>query len=629
MRSTIRSCEEKGWFNRTLLWKNLTRFSPLWAVYFATLFFSLVMPLINLDMRSMDSNGKGVTVSQLLEEYRYLIRDGMQTAVDFGLIFGCLFAMAFFSYLMNRRSVSMLHALPLRREGLFCTNVLSGVICVVVPSVAVFLIALCAEWGKGAVGAGDLALWLLVNVSVTLFFFAFGTFCAMFTGSLLALPVFYGILNALVLGVEVLVQSALEVLWVGYALGDISVVAEWLTPVAFLSERVSDWTVEMAAGGEYIHDLTGGALAASAYAIVFGALFFLLAIFVYRARQMERAEDLVTVSWVRPIFRYGFGVCVGFALGEFLTAYFFADCGEWGLILAITLCAVLGAFVGQMLLKKTLRVLRSDWRSSLALGLCVLAVLGGLKLDMTGYQTRVPDGERVASVKVSGLWSAPYDGASSLNVTLDDPEQVERVIALHRWVTEHLEELGEDNEYYVSSSAEKLLSDTVGLRLSYTLKNGETVERRYYNIPVWENQLTEEGSFAAMLTEFMEQPEMLWSAYLNDDTAAAGWTAIGCTVTELVGGESRALESDAAQRLWEAVQADVEAGRYHRYLLDTEECENNLLQKRLELDLYGNRNTERERYGRSFYIQVQRSATETVRVLKELGLYELGLDLQS
>lgn len=618
MRSTMLSCEEKGWFHRTLLRKNLTRFSPLWAVYFAALFFSLAMPVINLDYRLMDSNGKGLREAQLLEEYRYLIRDGMETAVVLGVIFGCLFAMAFFSYLMNRRSVGMIHALPMRREGLFLTNVLSGVLCTVVPAVVVFFVALCAEWGKGAADVGDLALWLLVTVSATLFFFAFGTFCAMFTGSLLALPVFYGILNVLALGVEVLLQGVLEMLWVGYSTWDISTLTEWLTPVVFMYERVSDWTAEPLADGGYLHDLTAGALSASAYAIVFCLLFFLLALLVYRTRQMERAEDLVTVAWVRPIFRYGFGVCAGFALGEFLAGNFF-DWGAWGLVALISLCAVLGAFVGQMLLKKTLRVLRSGWKGSLALGLCVLALLVGLRLDPTGYQTRVPAVEEVASVRVMNVWSMPYDGGASLNVTVSDPEQVARVTALHRWITEHLREVEEDTETVITDSAETLLSDSVGLRLRYTLKNGETLERRYSTVPVRENELTEEGSFAAMLTEFMEQPEVLWSGYLNDDFSAEVWTAIGATVNEFGTGAEFVLSAEKAERLWEAVREDINAGRYHRYLLATDAWEENLVDLQIDFDLYGMDDTERERYGRSFYIQVQRSATATMQVLEELG----------
>ena len=92
----------------------------------------------------------------------------MGAAVFIGAVYGCLLAMAFFSYLMNRRSVGMIHALPIKREGLFFTNWLSGVLFTAGPSLLIFLVALLAEAGKVVVGPEELLLWLLVNVSVTL-----------------------------------------------------------------------------------------------------------------------------------------------------------------------------------------------------------------------------------------------------------------------------------------------------------------------------------------------------------------------------------------------------------------------------------------------------------------------------
>ena len=44
MRSGMSSFEQKGWFNRTLLKKNLTRFWPLWALYTAALFLAWECP---------------------------------------------------------------------------------------------------------------------------------------------------------------------------------------------------------------------------------------------------------------------------------------------------------------------------------------------------------------------------------------------------------------------------------------------------------------------------------------------------------------------------------------------------------------------------------------------------------
>ena len=147
----------------------------------------------------------------------------------------------------------------------------------------------------------------------------------MFTGHILALPVFYGVLNVLVMGLSALIDNALSILLLGYAgsnamYSDLTV---WLTPAWFLHE-----------------------------------------------------------SWIRPVFQNGVGVCVGLTLGTVLYNYFFQGLGAWGFVLLVSLCAVAGAFIGRMFLKKTLRVFAEGWRACVVLGLCMLALLGGARADL-------------------------------------------------------------------------------------------------------------------------------------------------------------------------------------------------------------------------------------------------------
>ena len=130
---------------------------------------------------------------------------GPSAAVTLTALFGLLCAMAVFSYLYASRSVGMLHALPLRREGLFLTNYLSGLLFLLLPNLAVFLLALAAEVFAGTVVFSSLFTWLVVVSLFGLFFYSFAVFCAMFTGHVLALPAFYVVLNGLaaaVLGLQ-------------------------------------------------------------------------------------------------------------------------------------------------------------------------------------------------------------------------------------------------------------------------------------------------------------------------------------------------------------------------------------------------------------------------------------------
>lgn len=629
MRSGISSLKEKGWFNATLLRKNLTRFWPLWAVYGILLLLCLDMPILQMRTtlyeinKVIDSSSVeflGYLRAELTENIQYIVRNAMIWSVWMGAVFGCLLVMALFSYLMNRRSVGMIHALPIKREGLFLTNWISGLIFVSCPSLVAFLIALLAGLGKGVglLCLEELLLWLLVNISVTMFFFAFALCCAMFTGQLLALPVFYGILNVLVFGMYALLCVAARILMIGISLsGGFPAPVRWFTPFYQLGVLLSDWSWIAMPDGTIARSLVGGSLQGMAYAILVGTVLLLIAYMVYRERQMERTEDLVTVSWVRPIFRYGVGVCTGFTFGTLLYEEFFGG-GAWVYIALVVLCAVVGGFVGQMFLKKTLRVLRSGWKGSLALGVCMLVLLCGIRLDVPGLQRYVPRVDQVAWVDLYGVWTAPSDGGSYLSVELRDPALIEQVVELHRGVVDRLEEIErarmEDREW---ASTEY---DTERFHVTYHLEDGRTVSREYSGIPVRKTDLEDPNSWGSQLLEFMEDPAIQWRSYLPEITTAEALDAVGGNLW-IQGESDDRLEYEEAQILWAAIREDINAGRYHRYLFRDEECDANTTGCEIKLDLYGTLNIGGQERVTStgITIRVQYTATATIRAMERLG----------
>ena len=391
----ISSSEKKGWFSLTLFRKNWGRFWPLAAGYGAIQF--LLLPMAFLNMTGYRGERIGDVVSSA-------VRSATENAVYMGLVFGLLVAMALFSYLMNHRSTGMLHALPMRREGLFLSNWVTGLSFFLVPNALVTLVTFVAESMKGYVTVGLTLRWFALHTVIAMFFFCFATCCAMFTGHILALPVFYGVLNVLVMGLSILVDNALSVLLMGYtgidaAYSDLSV---WCTPAWHLHNLVVSEGYGLSVG-------TAGALG---YSIVAGAAFTLIAGVTYHHRQLERAGDVVTVAWVRPIFQYGLGVCLGLTLGTVLYENFFRGLGSWGFVALVALCGFLGTLIGRMFLKKSLRVLSEGWKGCVALTLCLVFLLGGARADLFGYQRWTPKAEEVEKVIITSLYTAPHDDAS-------------------------------------------------------------------------------------------------------------------------------------------------------------------------------------------------------------------------
>ena len=208
-------CKERKGFSPTLFWKNLRRFWPLWAVYAAFEFFLVPMNLFLAGERALY---RGVAPLNSMEN---VMDTAIVSAGWVAAVFGVFFAMALFYYLMDHRACQMFHALPVRREGLFVTSYVLGVSWLAVPVAVMGVLSLAAGAVYGVNLVADVLIWMLAQVVTGVFFFSFAVFCAMFTGHLLALPVFYGILNVLVFGLSLLLDSAMTMLLVGYAGNDL------------------------------------------------------------------------------------------------------------------------------------------------------------------------------------------------------------------------------------------------------------------------------------------------------------------------------------------------------------------------------------------------------------------------
>ncbi len=648
MLSATPSSKRGGWFSLTLLRKNMGRFWPLWALYALCLFFSLPMRIIDLNARGALTYDETLFSSyDMLERAIESVRWELESchinaaiwAVVFGACFGLALAMCLFSYLMNHRSCQLLHALPLRREGIFITNYVTALGFFAIPQLLCFLLSLALEGPAGVLSLSALGLlgWLEVSLLSGMFFFSLATFCAMFTGHILALPVFYGIMNVLVAGIGYLVDSALDQLLVGYTFGTVSSQPffGWCTPAYHIIANVGRWD-------------RWGFLTILGYTLLVGGALTGAALWVYRARKLERAGDIVTVSWVRPIFRYGVGVCTGMLLGLMLYSEFFNRSGEWTYIALTVVFAVVGAFVGQMFLQKTVRVLRSGWKGSLILGLVALVLLSGARLDLFGYQRWTPDPAQVERVTIRGVGSTPHDDGSFLNYTTDDPEEIAAVVAIHAAMVRDVDELEYKGDVYpvtapgptaeiVDGSSvdtekmgsslliQKLTTDTVSL--TYEMKDGRTVERRYQRVAFRADDLDDPTSYAALVQAFLDRPTVQTASY-RKWTLNEGETAQPTSAYVYVSGQEAEyeLDYDQAQRLWTAFTDDLQAGRIRHWLLEGMESWQNATEVTIRININLNRIDGRtgERYvdNRTVRATLQRSATETIEVLKTLPAWQ-------
>lgn len=462
--------------NAALLRSDIKRYWPLLFLYVAVWVVILPMQILSAS-RECDGVADGIMTVLQLRQHNVIIRS-IPASMVMSLLFGCFAAMAVWSYLMSGRTVGLMHALPVTRTQAFFSHVLSVLGALTAGNVLIFLLTALCSAGFSYVDWAALGAWLLLTELMALFFFALGSLCAMVTGWLLAVPVLYGAMNVVALLLYAVISTMTQMFYFGYSSSDIPEFITWLTPVGRIWDAVANGGAQPVEvqfrepiGTQSYHRFQ---LPASAFStcIIYAAVgIALLALvwWLYKKRPSETAGDAMSFRWLQPIARWSIGLCGGLGLGLFLN-YVILGSSFAGLLICQLVMGVICFFAAQMLLKKKFRIFTSRWWvETLALVLTLLAVTLCIKLDITGYQHRVPDAEDVTSVRFS---------ASYADFTTDDPAAVESVISLHRAILEQYDETGErlENRTYLDTEGGPT---TCYVRVDYQLRNGTSLRREW------------------------------------------------------------------------------------------------------------------------------------------------------
>ena len=462
--------------NAALLRSDIKRYWPLLFLYVAVWVVILPMQILSAS-RECDGVADGIMTVLQLRQHNVIIRS-IPASMVMSLLFGCFAAMAVWSYLMSGRTVGLMHALPVTRTQAFFSHVLSVLGALTAGNVLIFLLTALCSAGFSYVDWTALGTWLLLTELMVLFFFALGSLCAMVTGWLLAVPVLYGAMNVVALLLYAVISTMTQMFYFGYSSSDIPEFITWLTPVGRIWDAVANGGAQPVEvqfrepiGTQSYHRFQ---LPASAFStcIIYAAVgIALLALvwWLYKKRPSETAGDAMSFRWLQPIARWSIGLCGGLGLGLFLN-YVILGSSFAGLLICQLVMGVICFFAAQMLLKKKFRIFTSRWWvETLALVLTLLAVTLCIKLDITGYQHRVPDAEDVTSVRFS---------ASYADFTTDDPAAAESVTSLHRAILEQYDETGErlENQTYLDTEGGPT---TCYVRVDYQLRNGTSLRREW------------------------------------------------------------------------------------------------------------------------------------------------------
>ena len=636
-----------SYFNRDLLRGALLRTWPLWAAY--TLIWLFLLP-VTLFIHLSDRH---IVYSRPTLSYE-LLNTGLSSGVMMAAVFGIFFAMAMFAYLTSPRATNGMHAMPIRREGLFLTHYLAGLFCQVVTLLVSFALAALVTAAFGVFDGYAVGTGLLLCVLLVLFFYSFGGLCMVCVGQILAGAVFYGILNFLFVGMEALLRSFAGNFLYGY---DGRSSAFSTAPLSPLVEIVRSLSVV------YVYDDAGTRFGTSYYSMTYdgidpigpigvrvfglgtlaayaaaGLVLAALALLLYRKRRSEMTGNTVAIGWLRPVFKYGVALCSAFSLGQLLSYFVFELTDSTytagaliGTIACMIFAGLIGYYAAEMLLKKSFRVFKTSWKGALATSAVLILIGLSFPLDLTGYQTRVPEQNDIVSATVN-----LYGGNVSGSFDLSGQESIALLRDAHCAVITDKARQTEYNRRYVPFDG-----DTCTLRITYELADGTELFRTY-DLSIDEALLSDPSSPESTLTKLANCTEITRARVLG------GWVPDNLEELRITGGylncsyysdgkysHSQEAELNAAQAnsAFTALMQDCAAGSIESadlFTADENDCEYYLS---LELWYFDPSDNEvrasaathagEDLYNGSFYLRVTPGMVSTLRVLRGLDLIEL------
>ncbi|RDU24479.1 FUSC family protein [Anaerosacchariphilus polymeriproducens] len=477
---------KKSFYHSAIIKNNFSRYYPILIAY--TLLWCISLPTILYNRLSNIKIAQGNAID-LSDTFKGIVLKGTFSILI--VLAAIIIAMITFSYLFQSRSCNMYHALPVNREQLFFSNLFSGLCFLLIPLVLTFFLIMIIGSLFHCLDLTVLTHWLGATVLMSIFFYSFAVFCAMFTGNILALPIFYMILNFLTVSVESIVGLLFSGLLYGYSnIG--STKTDMFSPGYYILNRL---LIENPSPGVYKTHWNFLWI----YAIA-AVVLILISLFIYKKRNLETAGDYVCIKWVKPIFLYGFTFCFSICFSLFILKVLNSG-SEHESIIPLVICMFIGGFFGyfiaKMILLKSFRVIKEGFRGWICYSVIIVAFMFFINSDIFGIASWIPKAEDISSVS----YDINYEHGNIFNKS----ENPRDIIDIHKSIIENKDKIIKDSK---KAFIESEITYNSNISFTYELKNGKKVSR-HYSFMVDPNMNYEENSVYSKIDKFINRPEQI------------------------------------------------------------------------------------------------------------------------
>ncbi|MBQ6844638.1 MAG: hypothetical protein IJO60_08400 [Agathobacter sp.] len=570
-----------SFFNKTIFKKNVTLYWPIWVLYTVLLVFA--QPVMFWSSCYYSKFYDEYTYQDKLEDLIEVIYLDMHVYLIALVALVC--GMALFHYLYNHKSANMIHAFPVDRTQLFGTNVISGFSFLAVPqtisSVLLVIVAMC----NGVSEVYYVAYWWLLALGTDIVAIAVVTFCAMFTGHLVALPVYALIVNYFSYLIYYLVYVTVSLF--GFGISDLGRETERIVAL-FSPTECFVYNVGLCENFDPVTQECTGVLVYGvevlAVYLVVAVMLYIAAFITYKKRHIEQAGEFITVGWVKPIFRFGIAVAGGF-FGGILMREFLRGIGiGCNMIMFVMLLLIIGGicfFIADMLIHKSFHVFKKkNWMHCAICMVAIVVTFFGILAIGKQYENYQPELAEVATAYVDWGYEIQFEG-----------EEVATVFAIH-------DEILKNREVFVDAQ-ERGRGSYEYVRIGYLLKDGETI-RRAYQLP---SEYVETYGILTQIAELELDAEryldyVFVENYEKIEVFDDGWFEGRFADDSFVDSEGNTIYNfdtinfspEQTKEMYDAVVADAKAGTLMKYNIHrqwiAEEMKNSSAYKSTEAYIY-------------------------------------------
>ncbi|MCD8355447.1 MAG: DUF6449 domain-containing protein [Clostridia bacterium] len=505
------------------------------------------------------------------------------------LLLAVLSGIAMFRYLHVKQQTDFFHALPVTRGKLFASRVLSGILAVIPAYLINVLLScgVCIVYGfSDAIQIDILLLSVVVHVAAFLLVYAVSILAAIVSGhTLVSLLVCGWFQMGLLAGYEA-VNQLLYVLYPA-RVNNSNMIPLWMSPIvkAFCTvETLREGWADIDKNILYFKECAPGLL----FCLIAAIIILALAYWLNKIRKSEHTGLSIAFPKIELPFKLYMVSVLSIACG---LAFQITITSWTALFLAMAIGALVAACIVEIVYDLDFHSLFHRWKSLLAYYVVCAVVLGCMAMDITHWNSTLPERDEIASATLStgpSPWNcSPTDGDldyyydyyyyyghdlvynafSWISGVWSDSSIIEdEELAIDHISNSQMESAAALDVIYDSASmgAERMKHNRSTLtsdveystyRVTFTLQNGKTFQRQYY-MPEDTAELSENAANARFSEEYLEKYTAAALAHTSKEQVAellvANYTDIATGNADVI--DNAKAVSDILDTLYEESQ---------------------------------------------------------------------------